>query len=92
MILVNFFATLRSYLHTRQIKVPAEEIRLQALLAYCETKTPKPFLFKLLDEDGHILAGTMILVNGQNVLHLDGLNTLVRDGANIALFPPGGGG
>ena len=37
-----------------------------------------------------ILPDTMILVNGQNVRHLQGIHTIVRNGADVALFPPGG--
>lgn len=92
MIIVNFFTTLRIFLRTKQIKIQAEELRVLDLLKQCETRAARPFLHKLLDQDGNILPGTMILVNGQNVLHLNGVNTVVRNGADVAIFPPGGGG
>ena len=92
MITINFFTTLRISLDTKQIRIRAEEVRVIDLLKQCEIRIAKPFLHKLLDEKGKIIPGTMILVNGQNILHLDGVNTIVRNGADIALFPPGGGG
>jgi molybdopterin synthase sulfur carrier subunit len=51
-----------------------------------------PFLTKLLDDDGALKRGTIILVNGANIVHIDGLATTVQDGDEVSLFPPGGGG
>lgn len=92
MINVNFFGTLRGFLKTKQVRVSVDELSVFELLQRCETKVSNPFLSKLVDEEGNIKSGTMILVNGQNVLHLQGLRTIVRNGADIAIFPPGGGG
>lgn len=91
MITVNFFTTLRVFLKSKQVRIYADEISVIELLKQCEVQTSKPFLYKLLNEDGNILPGTMILVNGQNVLQLHGIYTVVRNGADVALFPPGGG-
>jgi len=33
----------------------------------------------------------MILVGGKNIHHLDGLDTVVNE-ADVAIFPPSGGG
>ena len=89
MITVNFFATLRTLLKTKQIRVHTDEINVLNLLQFCETQTAKPFLDKLLDEQGQLMADAMILVNGQNVLQLQGTQTVVRNGADIAVFPSG---
>ena len=92
MINVNFFGTLRVFLKTKQVRISTKELNVFELLQQCERQVSKPFLHKLMDEEGNIRPGTMILVNGQNVLHLQGMRTIVRNGADIALFPPGGGG
>ncbi|PIE32087.1 molybdopterin synthase sulfur carrier subunit [candidate division KSB3 bacterium] len=92
MIIVNFFTTLRIYLNSKQLRIQADEMSVQELLRYCETKLSRPFFYKLVDNDGSIRPGAMILVNGQNILHLHELQTIVRNGASVALFPPGGGG
>jgi molybdopterin synthase sulfur carrier subunit len=39
-----------------------------------------------------ITAGTIILINGKNIYHLDMLNSIVKDNDVVALFPPGAGG
>jgi len=55
-------------------------------------RTSQKFLVKLLEKDGNIKRGTIILINGKNILDTDGLNAIVRDGDTLVLFPPGGGG
>ena len=45
-----------------------------------------------LIEDQKIISGTIILLNGRNIFHLNKLDTIVKDGDDIDIFPPGGGG
>lgn len=97
MITVNFFTILRLFLQMRELQLDSiQETPLCEVLQKAEEivfeKTSKKFMFKLLTEDGNIKSGTMILINGKNIFHTDGLNTVVRDGDTVALFPPGGGG
>jgi sulfur-carrier protein len=92
MITVNFFTTLRIFLNQTQITVQVSPLKVFDLLHQCEAQLSKPFLHKLLDTDGQIIPGTMILLNGHNILHLNGLETIVKGGDVVALFPPGGGG
>ncbi len=91
-IIVRFFTTLRILLHTNQVTIPATEITVKELLQKSEAQVSKRFLHKLLTPDGQLIQGVMILVNGRNILHLEGLNTVVKGGDIVALFPPGGGG
>jgi sulfur-carrier protein len=51
-----------------------------------------PVTHQLLDAGGALQLGTIILVNRRNILHLEGLETPLRDGDLLALFPPGAGG
>ncbi|OAG28563.1 ubiquitin-like small modifier protein 1 [Thermodesulfatator autotrophicus] len=46
---------------------------------------------KLLEEE-KLRPGVVILVNGKNVLHLQGLNTEIEPGDTVVIFPPGAGG
>jgi molybdopterin synthase sulfur carrier subunit len=92
MITVNFFTTLRIFLNTNQVMIQSTEMSIKELLRKSEEQVSKRFLHKLLNQDGQILPGVMILVNGRNVLHLEGVNTLVKGGDVVAIFPPGGGG
>lgn len=36
--------------------------------------------------------GFLILVNGTNILHMKGLDTEIKDGDTVVIFPPVGGG
>ena len=97
MITVNFFTILRLMLKIGEIQIDSiQEAPVLDILHKSEEivfeKTSQRFLFKLLDEEGKIKRGTLILINGRNVLDTDGLESVVRDGDTVALFPPGGGG
>lgn len=90
---VRFFTLLRLLLRTRELRlasVPGETV--DGLLRRSQEAVPTPFLHKLLTEDGQLLTGTIILVNGHNIHHLQRLSTPINEGDVIALFPPGGGG
>jgi molybdopterin synthase sulfur carrier subunit len=46
---------------------------------------------KLL-KDEELKSGAIILLNGRNIRHLQGLGTLVENKDEITIFPPSGGG
>lgn len=91
MITVKFFTTLRIYLGINKLTCPYVST-VEELLEECQKRVSKPFLSKLLDSSGTLITGAIILVNGQNIHHLRGLETELTDKDEIALFPPGGGG
>lgn len=93
MVQIQFFGLLRMLLKRERIELHAVEGETVAqLLARAQQQLPSSFLHRLLDEAGGIHAGAVILVNRQNVHHLDGLQTPVRDADVVAIFPPGAGG
>jgi molybdopterin synthase sulfur carrier subunit len=97
MITINFYATLRLYLKLREIQIDlVQEAPIHEVLCNIEDavfeKTAKRFMKKFVDDNGELQPATMILINGKNILDTEGLNTLVRDGDTVALFPQAGGG
>jgi len=44
---------------------------------------------RLLDDN---TAGLLILINGRNIAHLEGLETKIKEKDRIDIFPPGAGG
>ena len=93
MVRVRFFTLLRLELGIRGVELQIEgKKQLIDILNMAESSSPKPFLHKLIDENNNLLSSTIILVNGKNVHHLDGLKTTIKDGDEIDIFPPGGGG
>lgn len=47
---------------------------------------------ELFTEQGELQALVHVFVNGKNIIHLDGLQTLASGSDQIALFPPVAGG
>jgi sulfur-carrier protein len=58
----------------------------------CERHLDVDVFYELLEEDGSIRPGTIILINGKNVLHAEGLHTRLPKGCTVSMFPPSGGG
>lgn len=93
MIQLQFFSLLRLLLQQESLQLPHQEgDDVRQILQRAQRQLATPFLQKLLDEHGELHAGTIILVNRQNIHHLNQLQTRVSDGDILALFPPGAGG
>lgn len=90
--IVKFFATLRPVVGAKEAEVEVEagdtvrNVLEKLIAAY-------PGLGeRILDDDANLRSSINVLVNGRSVRFLDGLNTIIRDGDRLALFPPIGGG
>jgi molybdopterin synthase sulfur carrier subunit len=93
MLKIQFFSLIRMLLKQEAAEIVwAEGDTVQSVLDKTQAKITTPFLHKLLDENGEPHAGTIILVNRKNILHLQGLQTPIADGDILAFFPPGAGG
>lgn len=47
---------------------------------------------EMVNEQGELLNRIHIFVNGRNIRHLSGMDTVIPEGANVDIFPPVGGG
>lgn len=93
MIQVQFFSLLRLLLKQEKLELPAVENEdVSQLLQRIQQQLPTPFLHKLIDDDGKLHAGTIILINRRNILHIEGLQSTISDSDVVAMFPPGAGG
>ncbi|MCF7792445.1 MAG: MoaD family protein [Candidatus Cloacimonetes bacterium] len=92
MIKIKFYSLIRLQLGINAIDIEAESISIYDLLQKTEKKIGKKFIDLLFGSEKEILHGTMILINGRNIWHLDNLDSIVSDGDEISIFPPGGGG
>ncbi len=89
---IEFFATLRLVLEVAGLEIEADgPVTVRQLISIASEKLGTDISAKLMDGD-KIKRGTMILVNGKNIHHLNGLDTLVKPGDRVAVFPPAGGG
>jgi len=80
------------HLGINEIEIAADNISISDLLKISEEQIGKNFIDQLINAEKQIINGTMILINGRNIFHLDKLNSIVKDGDIIDIFPPGGGG
>ena len=91
-ITVKFYGLLRRQVRAQAIKIVADRLPLLELLLRAQEQAGKDFLGELLDPEKKLLAGTMILVNGENIRLKQDLETRVRGGDSVDLFSPAGGG
>lgn len=89
---VRFYALLRRRLQREALEVEGDGLAVLDVLRRAEKEAGRPFLDELLDPQQGLLAGTLILVNGENVRLKEGLATRLRAGDALDLFSPAGGG
>lgn len=89
---VKLFATLRLKLKTGMVKVNiTEPVTVLQLLHIVSDKLESDIIPELI-ENNTIMIGTIILIDGYNVLHMDKLETIIDKNCIVSLFPPNGGG
>lgn len=89
---VRFYALLRRRLQREELEVEGDGLAVLDVLQRAEKEAGRSFLEELLDRRQGLLAGTLILVNGENVRLKQDLETRVRGGDTVELFSPAGGG
>lgn len=89
---VNLFATLRLKLGRGSVSIETEEnLTVMELIDEVGRQTDLDIRPYLLTDEGELQVGTMILLDGKNIHHLEGLDTPVET-PNVSIFPPAGGG
>ena len=90
---VRFFTTLREITGKKeeQIQLPGSAT-LKALLRQLSKKYGREFQDYTYDELGNVHGHLQFLINGKNTLTAWGLKTKLKDGDQIAILPPVGGG
>ncbi|MGM0413694.1 MAG: ubiquitin-like small modifier protein 1 [Bacillota bacterium] len=90
---VKLFSLFRKYIDDRQVELDPETNKtIRDLINSLDDRYGAIFSEKLLGEEETINPGTIILVNGQNIHHLNQLDTELKDGDILAIFPPSAGG
>jgi len=91
---VRGYLTYRELLGTRQVEISAQPATLRDCLHVLEDEIGEGFRAQVLDvESGGVQQHVALLLNGQHYRHLEaGLDTLVQDGDQLAIFPPIAGG
>ncbi len=92
---IKLFANLREKAGTSELQLSGEKV-IDVLLSLTE-KYPelKSLIFEKPEGEGEapVMCGSInVLLNGNNVRHLDGLDTPLSDGDELAVLPPVSGG
>ena len=91
---VKFFTLFRLEYGISELELTfdKEEITVKELLDTIDKKTNKDISKKLFGDNERLKTSAIILINGKNIFHLNGLDTNIGDGDTVSIFPPGGGG
>ncbi len=91
---VRLFTTLRELAGRGEepVEFSAKNITLKDVLEALATKHGKAFREYLYDEEGKIREHLQLLVNGKSVGLLEGMKTRLKEGDQVAIVPPVGGG
>ena len=88
---VRFFATYRDITRANSIEAPAPET-VRGLLVMLSGRFGRAMQNKLFLPDGSLCWDAIVLVNGRNIVHLDGLDTALADTDAVSIFPMVAGG
>ena len=89
----RFFTTLREITGRKEEHVEfSKAVTVNSLLRQLSKKYGQEFDDYMFDELGDVRGHLQILVNGQSVTTMRGLKTQLKDGDQVAILPPVGGG
>jgi len=92
-ITVKFFTTLREITQKKEEQIEfSRSATVESLLKQLSKKHGKEFNDYVYDELGSVRGHLHFLVNGQSVTALSDLKTRLKDGDQVAILPPVGGG
>ncbi len=90
---VKFFTTLREVTGKKEEEVESSTIiTVKELLTQLSKKYGIEFTDYIYDEKGDVRTYIQILINGRGIDVFQGLETKLKEGDVIAIFPPVGGG
>ncbi|MFT4921162.1 MAG: molybdopterin synthase sulfur carrier subunit [Haloarculaceae archaeon] len=89
-ITMRFFASFRDEAGQKVINREYDDVSTVGDLA--RTLSEEYPGMELFDDDGSLREFISIMRNGEDVTHLDGLETTLEDGDTVSMFPPVAGG
>ena len=89
-VIVKLYTSLREIAGEKETRVNAETIK--ETLNILSKKYGNNFKNHLLDDDGNLKPFFHIMVNGRKIGLLNGVETKLKNGDVVDIFPPVGGG
>ncbi|MGE0078830.1 MAG: hypothetical protein AB7S48_13305 [Bacteroidales bacterium] len=89
---VKLFATLRLNLKIGMVNIQTgSSVSILELLELVSQKLNSNIISELIENE-KVIVGTIILIDGVNILHLNKLDTIIDKDCTVSVFPPNGGG
>ena len=90
---VNFYAIFRQIAKGKTFALKIQnDATIKDVLEAIRGQVSEEVYNKILTIMNSDTRGLLILVNGRNIIHLNGLNTKINEKDKIDIFPPGAGG
>jgi len=90
---VRFFTSLREIVGKREEQIEfSKGVTVEELLRHLSQKHGERFRDYVYDEEGEVRGHLQFLVNGQSTTTLQGFKTKLKEGDQVAILPPVGGG
>lgn len=90
--MVKVFATFRQIISGKEVSLDIREGQTVRELLLALTERFPAFQNELFDKEQRLLPHVHVFVNGKNIIHGDGLDTVLSATDEVALIPPVGGG
>ena len=92
-VLVNFYAVFRGLAGGKSFEIELDNnATVKDLLEAIKEQVNERVYEKIIEVQKSDVPGLIILVNGKNIEHLDGLETKINENDRVDIFPPGAGG
>jgi molybdopterin synthase sulfur carrier subunit len=90
--IIKVFATFRQIVSGKEVQVDVQQGEsVHDMLQNLIEQFPN-FESELFDAQGNLQRHVHVFVNGKNIIHGDGLATVLQPSDEVALIPPVGGG
>jgi len=90
---VRFFTTLREITGKKEEQIEfSRSATVESLLKQLSKKYGKEFDDYVYDELGSVHGYLHLLINGKSITALQGMRTKLKEGDQVAILPPVGGG
>jgi molybdopterin synthase sulfur carrier subunit len=89
---INLYATLRDKVGQKEIDLPFSTNQTVGDILHVLVKRNPELNEDIWNADGSLAGHVVVILDGRDIRHLDGVNTPLSEGDWLDVFPPVGGG